>query len=302
VQLALLPTSRALSFCRATRHLPPPAGRPSATATAADSQARLAQMRTRELIVIDPTETLTYAPLEGAAAAVEASRRFQVEILAGQGARRDLVRTAAARVGYLHLIGHGVFDDSNPYRSGMYLDVAQSPESLLTIAEVLAELEAPAGRLAVLSGCETGLRRPNPVSEEISMPAAFLAAGYATVVASRWAVNDLSTSLLVTEFFRRWLAGGIGVGAALGEASRWLRDLPRPAAIAYVEHLAARVGEVPTPVSVRAEQVAREAAKRLAGAPERPFDHPLYWAAFHVLGDPAVTAPEAPAPADQILD
>lgn len=289
VQLALLPTSRALAFCRAPRRLTPP--------TAADSQARLAELGTRELIVIDPTQTLTYAPLEGAAAALEAGRRLQVEILAGQGARRDLVRTAAARVGYLHLIGHGVFDDANPYRSGMYMDAAQSPESLLTIAEVLAELEAPAGRLAVLSGCETGLRRPNPVSEEISLPAAFLAAGYTTVVASRWAVNDLSTSLLVSEFFRRWLAGGLAVGAALGEASRWLRDLPRAAAVAHVEQLAARVREVPTPVAGKAEVVAREAATRLATAPELPFAHPLHWAAFHVLGDPALTAPEAPAPA-----
>jgi CHAT domain-containing protein len=57
------------------------------------------------------------------------------------------------------------------------------------------------------------------------------------------------------------------------------------------------VREVPTPVAGKAEVVAREAATRLATAPELPFAHPLHWAAFHVLGDPALTAPEAPAPA-----
>ena len=53
----------------------------------------------------------------------------------------------------------------------------------------IEQVEAPAGRLAVLSGCETGRSRPNLGSEEVSLPAAFLAAGYAAVVGSRWAVG-----------------------------------------------------------------------------------------------------------------
>jgi CHAT domain-containing protein len=131
---------------------------------------------------------------------------------------------------------------------------------------VLSDLDAPAGRVAVLSGCETGRAAPNIVSEEVSLPAAFLSGGLAAVAGSRWAVDDRSTALLMGELHRRWYAGGVSIASALDGATAWLRELDGADA--------ARLSDDPGGGDVDAH----------------PFAAAEYWAAFFVAGDGAITA------------
>ena len=67
---------------------------------------------------------------------------------------------------------------------------AHAGREVWTNADIFGDVLADSGLLAVLSGCESGQTQPNLVNEEVSLPAAFLAAGFRAVVATRWAVHD----------------------------------------------------------------------------------------------------------------
>jgi len=57
------------------------------------------------------------------------------------------------------------------------------------------------------------------------LPAAFLIAGAKAVVSSLWAVNDASSTLLMSEFYRRHLVEGQDVQTALRGVQLWLRQV-----------------------------------------------------------------------------
>jgi CHAT domain-containing protein len=238
-------------------------------------------------VIVDPTRSLRYAPVEAAMVAASLAGR-DVEVLGPESVTEEGAEQAARSADILHVVGHGTFTDASPYRSAMYLSPAAGSDGLWIVADVLAKVDAPAGRLAVLSGCETGRVRPNIVSEDISLPSAFLAAGFAAVVASRWAVDDLSTSLLMADLYARWLQGGITIARALAESTDWLRQLERDTAAILVAGLPSAVGAPAHPAGTAVEYVDAAAALR-AGAPF-PFEQPEHWAAFYVAGDGAITA------------
>ncbi len=300
IEVCFLPTGRALGFVRAPRrplsgwlYLPTEEDRDRWAAE------NMAAVRSHVLLVLDPTRSLRFAPLEAAMIAHRA-RDWNVQTLGPNIVNKEDLRQASGRVELLHLIGHGAFDDRSPYRSGMHIDDRQQADALWTIAEIFSEVEAPAGRLAVLSGCETGRTRPNLVSEEVSLPAALLAAGFAAVIGSRWPVDDLSTTLLMSELYYRWMGGGIGIGKALQESAGWLRTLDREMASATVRDLPEQLKQTLPAQTVKWSQICRTAAQSIATGPEHPFGDPSYWAAFFVAGDGSITSdgsdPRVPPP------
>lgn len=289
-ELIMLPSGAAIGFTRGVRkplpetlYLVTQADRDRATTE------RMQAARGRVLVVVDPSRDLDFAPLEGAMVSA-AQRTQQLEVLDQDRLDASSLAIACGHVDVLHFIGHGRFDAASPYRSGVAIGPLDAADTLWTNADIFSDVEAPAGRLAVLSGCETGQTRPNLVSEEVSLPAAFIAAGYAAVVASRWAVDDLSATLLMAEFHRRWNAGGTSVAVALAASRRWLRDLSRDDAHTLVSGLAdTAAGALPA----RAEEcrhLCSHASELLDQEGEHPFANPLYWAAFFVAGDGAITA------------
>ena len=56
--------------------------------------------------------------------------------------------------------------------------------------------------LVVLSACQTGLGLVTEGGEIIGLTRAFLYAGTPSVVASLWSVDDASTAMLMTRFYR----------------------------------------------------------------------------------------------------
>jgi CHAT domain-containing protein len=72
-------------------------------------------------------------------------------------------------------------------------------DNLLTLRDIFALNLAEQGglRLAILSACETGMIGTKNADEAISLPTGLLQAGVAAVIASLWAVSDLSTMLLL---------------------------------------------------------------------------------------------------------
>ena len=290
INLSYLPGARGLGFSRAGKYVSPDvpylhnrAGR----LRLARTHAR--QREQRGLVVADPTGTLKYAHLEAAVVALEANR-FSMNTLSGSAANESILSEAAGDVGLFHLISHGEFDEASPYRSGIYAAEADGSDGMWMVAEVFGDVKAVAGRLAFLSACDTGRVRPNVVSEDISLPSAFLAAGFSAVVATRWAIDDLSTALLVGEFYRCWGTGQVGVSEALRQTVEWLRGLDKLGCRSHLKKLGDRLKQLKSPVTRKARQTLADAMTTIENGDNRPFANPRHWAAFHVVGDGNLTS------------
>jgi tetratricopeptide (TPR) repeat protein len=156
------------------------------------------------LAIRDPTDSLDYA-------AIEVANLPGFEVLA---ANIDEIVRNVSRANILHCAGHGMFNDQNPYFSGVIAQRFAGPEErsfgartpvfneeLLTVAEVLARTYLPDCYLVTLSACSTGLPRQHPANEFVGLPTAFLIAGARNVIGSLWPVDDAATCLLMREFY-----------------------------------------------------------------------------------------------------
>jgi len=185
----------------------------------------------------------------------------------------------------LHAATHGKFFPENPYHSGLAvgggndqgifvqyarrrsLDAISEPSHdairLLTVAEIMAELQLRSCRLAVLSACESGLARKHAGGEFTGLPASLLVAGAKSVIASLWPVHDSATALLIQAFYSEW-AGGLGSepspARALSLARKWLGKADRQQ---VVSSLGSEIGVPPG---------------------EKPFCHSYFTDAFQCYG------------------
>ena len=287
IELAVLPTSRALAFVRQPRTPPIELFHP---VNLSEYPNDFAAARERVVLVVDPTRSLVYAPWEAAAVEFAAEGR-RVEVFDGEAVDIPRFSRAARTTDVLHTIVHGAFDDASPFRSGVYIRGSEEADRLWTVADVFSQLDAPAGRVAVLSGCETGLSKPNLVSEEVSLPSALIAAGFAAVVATKWAVDDLSTALFMDDFYRRWYRGGITLCQAVAASASWLKTLDRTRAKTSIERLGESLaGAGSDDERATWDTLMARAAASIDAAPDPPFEAPYYWAPFFVAGDGAIVA------------
>ena len=104
----------------------------------------------------------------------------------------DALRQAAI----FHFAGHGRLSATDGFRTGLQM----AGGDVLAAAELL-ELNSPA-RLAVLSGCETGVSDRMEGDELFGMVHALLCAGVNILLVSQWRVGDASTRALLTAFYR----------------------------------------------------------------------------------------------------
>ncbi len=91
----------------------------------------------------------------------------------------------------------------------------------------LFELHLSGAHLAILSACETGLPGIELPDKVVSLPSAFIRAGFAGAVGSLWTVSDKSTAQLMTSFYQHWRAEGKSPIQALAEAQKELREQER---------------------------------------------------------------------------
>ncbi|MCP4344138.1 MAG: CHAT domain-containing protein [Desulfobacterales bacterium] len=103
-------------------------------------------------------------------------------------------------------------------------------------------------------------------------------AGASTVISSLWAVDDLSTSLLMNRLYENMLQKNMGKAAALNEAQKYIRDITLSE---LAEYLKDQTFE--NPHSLEIVNSYKRKAKLIPD--KKPFAHPYYWGAFTCNGN-----------------
>ena len=236
--------------------------------TATDEMAASEASGAGVLAVEDPTGTLSYAGMEVAAVLGCFSPENRLT-LAGGDATPEKVLTAAKDRRVLHLATHGWAGWEDALAAGVALAEGQS----LTLGALL-DMRLDQLRLVTLSACETGIAGGDVPDEVVHLGTGLLQAGVEGTVASLWAVNDLSTALLMEHFYEGWQRDGLPPAAALAAAQHWLRMVT--------------AGELTKRYDAerRSRPAASLAWRRFVALPSasRPFEHPIYWAAFTFNG------------------
>lgn len=189
-------------------------------------------------------------------------------LVGNEATRLSLQRLARAdslqRYDVIHFATHALIHEHEPLRSALVLSQASLPDplqgalndveiedGLLTAEEMLRDWHLDAD-LVTLSACRTLLGRSLPGEGNFGFLQALLPAGARNVLASRWAVDDESTTRLMGRFYETWLRDhstgdpSRSKGEVLRTAKLFLRDAPR--------------------------------------TPGAPKTHPYYWAAFALTG------------------
>jgi CHAT domain-containing protein len=119
---------------------------------------------------------------------------------------------------YVHFATHGFIDETKPDFSSLVLtqDNNSEEDGFLQATEIFnLNLNAD---LVVLSACQTGLGKLVRGEGMVGLTRAFMYAGTPTVMVSLWSVSDVSTSILMGEFYRNLLKEKLGKTEALRKA------------------------------------------------------------------------------------
>jgi CHAT domain-containing protein len=117
----------------------------------------------------------------------------------------------------LHLATHGIWDLEDSLRNSLAMADHQQVNQ-----DQIFELGLENTSIVILSACNTAMGEGADVKYVASLAEAFWIAGSRSVVASLWAVNDESTSILMTEFYKA-LRSGDGKAKALRKAQMAVR-------------------------------------------------------------------------------
>jgi tetratricopeptide (TPR) repeat protein len=206
-----------------------------------------------------------------------------------------------SRFSFIHLATHGVIDESIPQRSAVILTQTNLPDPLdqvlnhkpvfdgrLLVREIQRSWELKA-ELVTLSACETALGKEAGGEGFVGFTQALLMSGARSVCLSLWKVDDQATSLLMTRFYQNMLGKRAGLSKpmpkaqALHEAKKWLRNLTTDQVdgeLAALERGGVR------PLAREKGAPARKESPAPKSSSTKPYDHPYFWAAFVLVGDP----------------
>ncbi len=148
----------------------------------------------------DPSMELPFAEREVAAMAWNYPG---MTVLTHERATRDWISAHIGEFGVIHMAAHGEFDPVNPLFSALKLaGDKKEKDGDLSAAEVF-DLNINAD-LIVLSACQTGLGKVTEGDEVQGLNQAFLYAGTHALVSSLWRVSDISTAMLMKQFYREY--------------------------------------------------------------------------------------------------
>ncbi|MEP6490804.1 CHAT domain-containing protein [Microcoleus vaginatus GB2-A3] len=254
---------------------------------------------TRLFAIQNPTEDLDFTDIE-----VEAiAKSFNpAEVLIREKASKTGLQQqleALQNADIAHFSCHGFFDFLDPRKSALILagakittdNIDSENKSYIRsrrgetfdIAECLTLEEIFNWRLSkcslvTLSACETGLTdiRDN-TDEYIGLPSGFFYAGATSVISTLWAVNDVSTAILMIKFYELFLSEiRPPVAIALRESQLWLRSLTVKGLLEWVEASKLLSREHKTTI--------QDSFAYGYDDDYQPYEAPHFWAAFCAVG------------------
>lgn len=191
-----------------------------------------------------------------------------VEPLVGERGTVDGVLARLPGSDLIHIACHGQYSNENPMSSFLQLYGGK-----LSADRIRAQAGIDA-KLVVLSACDTGVNLRAPGDELLGLTRAFLGAGARSVLVTLWPVHDVPTELFMEHFYQAWQSG-LSRARAMQQAQNYLRRLDE--------------GELRQrfqgpDVDDRSKKQVELLCRVLPG---RPFDHPLFWGSFLLIGDPS---------------
>jgi CHAT domain-containing protein len=286
-----------------------------------DLSSRTAQEAVRSnrhlSFLVERTRGRTFEPLPGSRLEVEtiaqlfggeAGEAAPTLLLGPEASERRLDELATSgdlsRYRHIHLATHALMDDEVAMRSALILSKDPDDDALdrvldgkevydgkLTAEQIVRTWKIDAD-LVTLSGCETALGKESGGEGFLGFSQALFVAGARSLLLSLWDVEDRATMLLMTRFYEnilgkyeepRHVAGTdhapgtpLPKAEALREAKEWLRSLTWD----DVADLVAELGAGGT----RGRTL--EDVAVVTGDSDYPYEHPHYWAAFILMGDP----------------
>jgi CHAT domain-containing protein len=183
------------------------------------------------LIVGDPTMPQVQGerlqPLPGARKeAIAIGKILNTTPLLGDQATKTAVLDQMRTASLVHLATHGLLDIIDGNMPGAIALAPQGQDSGLLTANEIFDLNLSAN-LVVLSACDTG-RGEIKSDGVIGLSRSLIAAGVPTVVVSLWAVNDSSTSVLMSDFYRNLKANPNKAQALRTAMLTTMKQYPNP--------------------------------------------------------------------------
>jgi CHAT domain-containing protein len=146
----------------------------------------------------------------------------EAKILLGEAGTLAAVRENVSGTDVLHLACHGQFRPDNPLFSSLRL-----AQNWLTVRDAY-ELDLKRCELVALSACETGMSAVAPGNELIGLARGFFSAGAPSLLMSLWTVDDEATAELMTDFYRRLMAGASAASALREAQLKLMQEQPHP--------------------------------------------------------------------------
>lgn len=162
----------------------------------------------------------------------------------------------------IHIASHSEFTSGSPEDS--FIQFSDRRLSLAQIEEL--NLELPPVDLLVLSACQTAL---GDEDAEYGFAGLAMQAGVKSALASLWAIDDIGTVVLMSDFYQQ-LKSTPSKSAALRQAQMNL--LQRKI---FVEK-----------DQIQGLDVAVDLAQIISAKQNQDFTHPYYWAGFTLIGNP----------------
>jgi CHAT domain-containing protein len=235
------------------------------------------------LSIADPASDLpgaraTAAQVEESAAKAKVTC---VTRLGEQATRAELL--AHVHTASLIVIGsHGVFDSANPARSR--LELYDGP---WTLAEMIDQRPLSTSPVVVLSACEVGATTVTFDDLVASgIPGALVSAGAASVLATLWPVEDISTAYVIERFLLHLSWPGFRPSAALFRAIYDLRRLSKDDALSRCRAHMKRMDDDGSRDSLAAQYLMLQNLELfIEDHPgPHPFDHPQFWGGIVIFG------------------
>jgi len=187
--------------------------------------------------------------------------------LVGDSPKKETLFQSGPEYRLLHFSCHGYFDAEDFLKSYLYV----APNEYLSVQDVFEHLHLRCD-LVTLSACESGLNWVGPGDELGGFVRAFFYAGARMLIVTLWRVDELSTWILMDQFYKA-IQTGLAIAEALKQAQLYLKNLTYKQLQAY-----ATEDEFGLSVRTLLEEVTEEEEDG------KPFADPYYWGPFVIIG------------------